>query len=255
MFMNKRTILLTGGSGKLGKILAQHFLSLGDTVVATARSPESLVALQTQYAPYGDRFVGLLCNLTDEGASIALTKAISQFGLQPDCLINNARSQTYLGIEEDGRVSRSNFAGEFLLDVIVPYELAMALARQEGTKLTHVVNIGSQYGTVAANRNLYDDPATQSPLQYGVAKAALAHLTKELAVRMAPNGIQVNCIAFGGVEGRVGGDFLSRYAKLCPQGRMLREDEVARPVDMLLSGGFSAMTGHILAVDGGWTVW
>lgn len=253
--MSKRTILITGGSGKLGKILIQHFLTLGDVVIATARTPESLAALKAQYKQYRNTFETLLCNLVDEGASDSLARALADKGMYPDCLINNARSQTYLAIDDKGGVSRSNFAGEFLLDVIVPYELVTALAREEGSKLKNVVNIGSQYGSVVANRNLYDDPATQSPLQYGVAKAALAHLTKELAVRMAPDEIQVNCIAFGGVEGRVGDEFLSRYAKLCPQGRMLREDEVARPVDMLLSGGFSAMTGHILAVDGGWTVW
>jgi NAD(P)-dependent dehydrogenase (short-subunit alcohol dehydrogenase family) len=108
---------------------------------------------------------------------------------------------------------------------------------------------------VAANPGLYENPASQSPLHYGVAKAALAHLTRELAVRLAPAGIQVNCIAFGGVEGRVDAEFRQRYAKLCPLGRMLNEGEVAGPVDMLLSDHFTAMTGHVLAVDGGWTIW
>ena len=72
---------------------------------------------------------------------------------------------------------------------------------------------------------------------------------------MAGRGIQVNCIAFGGVEGCVDDAFKERYARLCPMGRMLRDDEVAGPVDMLLSDHFSGMTGHVLAVDGGWGIW
>ena len=133
---------------------------------------------------------------------------------------------------------------EYLLDVVAPYELTMALVQQENSRLQKVVNIGSQYGTVAANPNLYTEPLKQSPLHYGIAKAALAHLTKELAVRLANREIQVNCIAFGGVEGRVDEAFKERYAKLCPIGRMLRDDEVVGPVDMLLSDKCSGITGH-----------
>jgi NAD(P)-dependent dehydrogenase (short-subunit alcohol dehydrogenase family) len=102
---------------------------------------------------------------------------------------------------------------------------------------------------------LYDDPVRQSPLQYGVCKAALSHLTKELAVRLAAKNIQVNCVAFGGIEGRVDPAFLARYAALNPMGRMLQENEVAGPIEALLSDGFSAMTGHTMAVDGGWGIW
>ena len=129
------------------------------------------------------------------------------------------------------------------------------MAQQTNTVLESVVNIGSQYGVVAPNLNLYSEPIKDSPLHYGVAKAALGHLTKELAVRLAPQGIRVNCVAFGGVEGRVGDDFKKRYAELCPMGRMLNEADLAGPVDLLLSPSSSAITGHTLIVDGGWSIW
>jgi NAD(P)-dependent dehydrogenase (short-subunit alcohol dehydrogenase family) len=253
--MSGRTILITGGSGKFGRLLVRHFLAQGDTVIATARSTSSLSEMKSAHAGYGERFLGVGCDLSEDHAVAGLVQALAKDGLHPDSLVNNARSLNYLKIQDDGRVSRENFAGELLLDVIVPYELTMALAGQDGGRLRRVVNIGSQYGTVAATHGLYEDPVTQSPLHYGVAKAALAHLTKELAVRLAPAGILVNCIAFGGVEGRVDEGFRQRYAKLCPLGRMLNESEVTGPVDMLLSDHFTAMTGHVLAVDGGWTIW
>lgn len=253
--MKPRTILITGGSGKFGRPLVSHFLAAGDRVVTTCRSAESLEKMVVEFAGYGEGFVGIQSDLTDPDAVKTLMEQLDGHGIEPDCLVNNARSISFLKIEEDGLVARENFAGEFLLDVIVPYELTMALVMQKNSQLRSVVNIGSMYGTVAANPHLYTDPARQSPLHYGVAKAALTHLTKELAVRLSNNGVQVNCVAFGGVEGRVDEAFKQRYAQLCPMGRMLKEDEIVGPVDMLLSDRCSAVTGHTLAVDGGWSVW
>lgn len=253
--MKPRTILITGGSGKFGRVLVGHFLAVGDTVITTCRSAESLQKLQSEMAEYGARFFGIQSDLTEPEAAAQIVGQLNQQGIQPDTLINNARSTKFLKIEADGTVERENFANEFLLDVIVPYELTMHLARQENSRLRNVVNIGSMYGNVAANPHLYTDAVRQSPLHYGVAKAALAHLTKELAVRLAGQGVRVNCIAFGGVEGRVDEAFKQRYADLCPMGRMLREDEIIGPVEMLVSEKCSAVTGHTLAADGGWGIW
>lgn len=253
--MKPRTILITGGTGKFGHALVNHFLSAGDSVIATCRTDESLGTLRAEYTNAGDKLAGIKVDLTESCAIGALLAQLDAQNISPDCLVNNARSTSFLKTEENGLVSRENFANEYLLDVIVPYELTMALMMQKGSQLRRVVNIGSMYGTVAANPHLYTDPVQQSPLQYSVAKAALAHLTKELAVRLAGKDIQVNCVAFGGVEGRVDEAFKQRYAQLCPMGRMLRDDEVVSPVDLLLSDKFSGVTGHTLAVDGGWSIW
>jgi len=253
--VNPRTILITGGSGKIGRTLVSHFLAAGDRIIATCRTDESLKKMLIEYVSYGDRFVSIKSDLTENDASTVLREQLDAQDIRPDCLINNARSLSFLKIGEDGLVSRENFSNEYLLDVVVPYELTMALAQQRDSQLRRALNIGSQYGTVAANPHLYTDPMKQLPLHYGVAKAALAHLTKELAVRLAGASIQVNCVAFGGVEGRVDEAFKQRYAQLCPMGRMLRDDEVIGPVDMLLSDKCSGITGHILAVDGGWGIW
>jgi NAD(P)-dependent dehydrogenase (short-subunit alcohol dehydrogenase family) len=250
-----RTILITGGSGKFGRALINYFLDAGDRIVTTCRTPDSLEVLLAEYSSHGDRFLGLKSDLTEGDAISLLRDQLNDMDIRPSCLINNARSLSFLKINEDGLVSRENFASEYLLDVIVPYELTMILARQQDSRLRRVVNIGSQYGTVAVNPHLYVDVERQSPLHYGVAKAALAHLTKELAVRLASQKIQVNCVAFGGIEGRVDEDFKKRYAQYCPMGRMLRDDEICGPVDMLLSDRCNGITGHTLAVDGGWCIW
>lgn len=250
-----RTILITGGTGKIGRVLVRHFLSAGDRVITTSRTAEGVAALETEFGGEAGCFFAVRVDLATGTGAGDLVARLNALGLRPDGLVNNARDVRHLAMQADGSVTRESFAGEFLMDVIVPYELTLALANQEDSRLKSVVNMGSMYGSVAANPSLYDDAARQSPLHYGVCKAAVAHLSRELAVRLADRGIRVNCIAFGGVEGRVDEAFKARYAALVPQRRMLREEEVAGPVDALLSDGFSAMTGHVLAVDGGWGIW
>ena len=110
-------------------------------------------------------------------------------------------------------------------------------------------------GSVAANPALYQGDSTQSPIQYGLAKSALHHLTKELAVRFSSDNIRVNCIAYGGIDGRVDSTFIQRYSALAPMGRMLNEEEVIGPLEFLMTNSSSSITGHTIAADGGWTVW
>ena len=62
-------------------------------------------------------------------------------------------------------------------------------------------------------------------------------------------------MAFGGVSGRVDDEFKERYAKLCPSGKMLNDDEVSGPIKFLISNESSSITGHVLVADGGWTIW
>lgn len=253
--MSVRTILLTGATGKFGRLLTKHFLDVGDVVIGTSRTKESLDRLKEDLGESGKHFQGIVADLAVMGSVEQLCHKLGERELVPNCLINNARSIEFLKLQGNGIVSRENFTNEYILDVVAPYELTMMLFKKPSSKLSKVVNIGSQYGSVAANPALYDEPEQQSPIHYSVAKAALVHLTKELAVRLAGQKIQVNCVAFGGVEGRVDDAFRDRYAKLCPIGRMLKESEIVGPVEMLLSEKCSGMTGHTLMVDGGWSIW
>jgi NAD(P)-dependent dehydrogenase (short-subunit alcohol dehydrogenase family) len=250
------TTLITGSTGKFGRVLVADRLKRGDIVIAVASRSETLAALADRYAEAATnrRLVTVPCDLTALDAAQDIVEFCRREGVLPERVVNNARNLSYLKTSEDGRIRRADFLGELTLDVVSPCELTLALAVMPQSTLKRVVNIGSQYGVVAPNRALYNDMAREIPIHYGVAKAALIQLSRELAVRLAPR-VQVNCISFGGVEGRADAAFQQRYAKLAPAGRMLREDEIVGPVEFLLSDSSSGMTGHNLVVDGGWTTW
>ena len=256
MSVDTPTVLLTGATGKLGCSFVRGFAAMGASIAFTSRSAASIKKLEAECLRLGaHRAMGVRVDLTSAGAAKLIARELSKRGALPDVLIHNARNTDYLKPEPKGGISRANWQGELLLDVVLPYELTMALANVPKSPLRSVVNIASIYGVTAPNLALYDRPEFESPVNYGVAKAALIHLTKELAVRLAPRKIAVNAVSYGGVAGRAGAGFRKRYSRLSPSGRMLEDADVFGAVKFLASGDSGGMTGHNLVVDGGWTAW
>ena len=241
-------ILITGGTGKIGSQLVEHFHAQGRTVVFTSRSDENIA--KTVAGREG--LFGVKVDFRDGQAVETIISALDRLGIGVAELVNNARDLAALGVAEDGTVSADNWIAEYRIDVVQPYQLTLALAKRGG--LRKVVNVSSMYGMNSFNPHLYEGPF-RPPLQYACAKAALIHLTKCLAVQLAPQKIAVNCVTYGGVEGRVDEGFKKRYATLCPMERMMKDDETVGSVDFLLSDKAAYITGQNIIVDGGWSIW
>lgn len=252
--MTIQTILITGGTGKFGQNFVTHFVDEGWRVLFTSTNQANADNLINKLST-SDKVISLITDLTQPNAAIDLVKKINDAGYQVNHLVNNARSLNFLKTDDLGQTSRENFIAEYLMDVVVPYELSMALFNMQPNQLRTITNIGSQYGIVAANPYLYDDYLKQSSIQYGVAKAAVIHLTKELAVRFAAENIRVNCIAYGGIEGRVDKAFKARYAELTPSRSMMSEKDIIGPLTFLLADSCKAINGQTIQADGGWTLW
>ena len=250
-----RTLLLTGGSGKFGRVFLHYFAKNGWNIIATSRDKKQIDKLRSSLGNVDGAVVGVSVDFSEPGSVDYLVDEVTMHGLSISHLINNARSIETLAVSDGGQTQHEDFIREFEIDVVVPYELAIKLSQSSSHSLKNIVNIGSMYGEVAPNPALYEGTLKNSPIQYGVSKAGLHHLTRELAVRLSPNNIRVNCVAYGGVEGRVDEAFSDRYATMVPSRRMLREYEIIGPVDFLLNETSSGVNGHVLVADGGWTIW
>lgn len=252
----KQTILLTGGTGSIGLMLLKTLPQLNYKIFFTSRSQEKIIEIEesiNKELPEEIKIKGIKVDLTSENYLNEISSFFKIRNIFPNALINNARALETLEVN-NGYSLRKNFIGEFLMGVIIPYELSMMIS-DNNVSFRKIINISSMYGVVPPNSSLYIDGYESCPIQYGVTKAGLIHLTKELAVRLAKKNVQVNCISYGGVEGRADEAFVKRYSQATPTGRMLKKTEVSGPIKFLLSDDSSGMTGHNIIFDGGYTVW
>ncbi len=244
-------VLITGGTGLLGKEIIKGFVKKNKKVYFTSTSNDKinqfLKSLEIKYRKNCIPIVQKFNTIEDINIFIQNYKKLN-FNI----LINNARDISNLKIKYKNNDIFHSFNREFFLAVYLPYFLSTKLNQKH---LKTIVNISSMYGVVPPNKNLYEDQYESSPIYYGVSKAAEIHLTKELAVRLSEKKIRVNSISFGGFEGRVNKKFKFRYSKMCPLGRMLNLNEIFPSVWFLCSEESSGATGHNLVVDGGWTIW
>jgi len=115
-----------------------------------------------------------------------------------------------------------------------------------------IINFASTYGMVSPYPELY--PKSAKHIGYCVSKAGVIQMSRYLAVHLAPN-IRVNCIVPGGILYHQGKDFVHKYSKKTPLGRMMNVQELNGIVELLCSEKSSYITGAVLNVDGGWAAW
>ena len=254
-----KNIFITGGGGKIGGQMVSAFLLNGWSVIITTRNKKNIRSRLKNRFDISDNQLKLLSvieiDFSDEKAEEKILKFFQENeSLMPHVLVNNARSLENLVVEEDGKSSILSISNEYLFNVIIPYRLSMQLV-ELSSNLYSIINISSIYGIVPFNPNLYSDYLKSAPIQYSLSKAAVIHLSKELAIRFRNKKVRVNTVSYGGVEGRVDDEFKLRYQELCPEGGMLKEEQVVGPILFLSSEESQGITGQNIIQDGGWTIW
>ncbi len=237
-----RVAIVTGGSRGIGLACAVELARGGARVIVTARTT---AAAEEAAAAIGQGAVGVAAHAADAAAAQAcVALAIERFG-RLDVLVNNAGTNPAYG--DVVRQDRSRFLKTFEVNAWAP-------ALWSG--LAYDAWMGEHGGAIVSTASLGGLMASPEIGVYNASKAALIHLTRQLAIELAPR-VRVNAVAPGVVRTKLSEALWEdpeqgrRVVDATPLRRLGEPDDVARAVAFLASDAASWVTGETLVVDGG----
>ena len=239
--MSPRSALVTGAARGIGLATAKRFLAEGFRVALLDIDGETLGSAVTALGE-PERTLALTCDVAlPDQIEAAVAQVKTRFG-RLDALVNNAGHAVFkpaldTTLAEFQRTLDVNLTGPFLLT-----KAAVPLMSKGGS----IVNITSISGLRASALRI----------AYGTSKAALAHMTRQLALELSVLGIRVNAVAPGPVDTAMAKavhspSIRADYHDAIPLNRYGLEEELAEAVFFLCSDRSSYITGQVLAVDGG----
>ena len=241
-----KVALVTGGSRGIGYATARELANSGAIGVAiTSRKLENIEAAHTELVGAGvpaDRVLALTARADDEeAANYAVAATIERFGAL-DILVNNAGTNPAVGMLMDVDLGA--------LDKTWAVNMRAPLFWVRAAHHAWMEKNGGSIVNVASVAGLRPSPIMGA---YNISKAGLIHMTRQLAMELAPN-IRVNAVAPAVVKTRLAGALLTdeaAAARMHPLGRVGEPEDVARLITFLSSEASAWMTGAIVPVDGG----
>ncbi|EDP63675.1 putative short-chain dehydrogenase [alpha proteobacterium BAL199] len=253
MRLKDRTAVVTGAASGIGKAIALRFAAEGAIVVIADldETPrEGGVTTVSAIEASGGRAVFCRCDVSRADDLTAAINMAVGLGGRLDVMVNNAAIGTDTPLLETSeadweRVMSVNAKGVFL----GCREAVRRMVTQEprGEVRGRIVNISSQHGMIRAPNDF----------AYGVGKATVVYMTRQIAGDYAEQGIVCNAVAPGkiltGKTGRaIAPEMLAYSQSRTPWPRLGRPEDVANAVLFLSSDEASYITGENLMVDGGW---
>jgi NAD(P)-dependent dehydrogenase (short-subunit alcohol dehydrogenase family) len=247
--LSGRRALVTGGNRGLGLSFVRALAACGAQVAFSARDGARNATAVAQLREDGVTAHAIQADLLDDaGVQRSVDEAVAALG-GLDILVNNAGACFHRSAWE---ANEDEWDQVFDLNVRALWRCSIAAGRHmRDNGGGCIVNIGS-ISAVIVNR-------PQHQAAYNAAKAAVHQLTKSLAAEWAPDGIRVNAVAPGSVKTDMAPvdrpELRRMWIEDAPQQRYATPDEIAPSVVYLASDAAAFVTGSVLIIDGGYTVY
>ncbi len=239
--LDGKVALVTGGSRGIGKAIAAAFVAEGAQVMITSRQAE---ACRAAAAEIGSECAWIAGNVGDaDHAEAAVGATWDRFGAI-DILVNNAATNPYAGPVIDTDIPRwdKTLAVNLTAPLVWSQLVWRRCMRDQGGAIVNISSTGA-FKTSETFGN------------YAITKDALIHLTRQLAVELAPN-VRVNAIAPGLIRTEFARALWEdgkgeAVARSYPLGRLGEPTDIANAALFLVSETSSWMTGETMVIDGG----
>lgn len=243
-----KSALVTGASSGIGRKVAQAYAQAGADVAVAARNVEALESVAAELAAEGaGKVVPIRCDVTrPEQVNSMADRVVAELG-GIDVAVCNAGIITVVPMlemspEEFQRIQDTNVTGVFL----TAQAAARAMVAQGRGGV--IINTASMSGSIIN--------VPQQVGHYCASKAAVIHMTKAMAVELAPHNIRVNSVSPGYILTELVEpltEYHRQWEPKIPLGRIGRPEELIGLYLYLASEASSYMTGSDVVIDGGYT--
>ncbi|MDG2334899.1 MAG: SDR family oxidoreductase [Myxococcota bacterium] len=242
-----KVALVTGGSSGIGAMIARGYVEAGAKVYIASRKKDVCEQVAAELSEKGT-CIALAANLQEASECVRLADEIANREGKLDILVNNAGANWGEPIESFpdaawDRVLGLNVKAVFNLTRALIPSLTKAGSPEDPAR---VINIGSIDGL---------KPPVLDTFSYSASKAAVHHMSRVLAAKLAPSNITVNAVAPGPFQSKMMKATLERFgdgiANSNPLGRIGEPEDMAGIAIYLASRAGAYVTGAVIPVDGG----